>query len=299
MPDQQVLDYVTQSFGGGVATYLQRKNTGGAAGSKGIQYENLYAVYHISRMVPFINLDETKRLNISTQTLDFVDDLIIEDRFASSRRQYQLKNTDNVAWGAGKNKICDDFRYQKRVNKHIGIEHTRLALVVPNQSKAKALRKHQPTDINGFSRVEHFGFAETLSATLQVEPKLYESLADLCVKPEPSKIDRLGSLIMGEWVARLGAPCTIEEIWEGVKRHQPNYLAYATQTELKPEVNKLLVQIPGFTFRLEKGFFVWQYRECDSGELNYPIDSEDFKEFQLQILAREPRDFEDMEDLLV
>lgn len=299
MPDQQILEYVEKTHGAPVAGYLQRKNIGGAAGSKGVLYENFYAVYHVARMVPYIGNAENDRLKISTQTLNFVDDLIVEDREAAAKRHYQLKNTASVAWGAGKNKICDDFKFQKSVNEAFNVRFTKTTLVVPSVIKANALRRNMPLAISSYSSVEQFGFGDTLSATLQVEPRLFNALAELCVEPEPSKVDRLGTLFIGEWVARLGTACSISDIWEGVKRHEPNYLAYETDTELKPEVDNLLVQIAGFKFRLEKGFFVWQFGDCDSGELSYPVDSKEFQEFQLQLLAREPRNFEELEELLV
>lgn len=88
MADQQILTFVEKEYGKDILSYLKNKNTGGAAGNKGILYENLYAVYQLARMVRDTANDN---LYISTQTLNFVDDLIIEDKNTDSKRHYQLK----------------------------------------------------------------------------------------------------------------------------------------------------------------------------------------------------------------
>lgn len=299
MSDQQIIDFVNQSFGTTVSEYLRNKNRGGSSGSKGNRYETFYAVYHIARIVPLLNQDQAGHVIFSTQTLSFVDDLIVEDLKRNSKRHYQLKNSPSVAWGVGKHKICDDFRYQKTLNDAFAVSSTRTCLVVPDKSRAKALAASLPRDISPYSEVDCFGVGNTLSHTLQIEPRLYDVLAQLCVEPEPSKVDRLGALIVGEWVGRQGDRCTVSDLWEGVMRHEPNYIARVPREGLLPEVSKILMQIRYFTYTIDKGFFVWQYGECDSGELDYPIGTDRFRDFQLELIAREPRTFAELEELLV
>lgn len=289
------LEISKQVCGPEASAYLANKHRGGKAGGEGVQYETWYAVYNAAKLVRETLQSGLPGPVLATQTLDFVDDLVILWREESLHQHFQLKNTESVSWNAGDHPIADDFRFQKLLNEHIGVSETSATLVLPCTTKVGRLEKSVPGDISTYSGVEKFAFGETLNHVLQTEPKLHDALADLCVNADFDKVERLGSLFVGEWVSTSGTPCNLKDLWKNVLRHQPNYVKSRSEVDISKNFSRVLMQIKGFHYTMDKGFFEWNYLDSDSGILEYTVESEKFYEFQKVIAAQEPSTFEELE----
>ncbi|MCK0162665.1 hypothetical protein [Marinobacter sp. S6332] len=281
------------------STYLANKHRGGKAGGEGVQYENWFAVYNAAKLVRDTIQNGLPAPYLSTQTMDFVDDFVILWNEDSCHQHFQLKNTENVSWSSGDHPIADDFRYQKLLNEGAGVGKTSSTLVLPCAEKAARLQRSIPEDISNYSAVEQFAFGETLNHLLQIEPKLRDALASLCVNADLDKIERLGSLFVGEWVSNCGTPCNLKDLWERVLRHEPNYVRSLSRVDILEKFEAILMQIEGFHYTMGQGFFEWSYLESDSGVLEYSVGSEKFSEFQRIIVMEEPSTFEELERHLI
>lgn len=80
----------------------------------------------------------------------------------------------------------------------------------------------------------------------------------------------------------------------------PNYLARLNVTEnLLPEVERIFSTITNFSFKIEKGYFSWQYHDFDSGTIPYSVDSKEFTAFQQEITSKRPKQFDELEGILL
>lgn len=287
-----------QTCGTDAAKYLQNKNRGGKAGSEGVHYENFFAICEAAELIGSSPQD-LSLLSLNTQTLDFVDDLMIrqenQNRSIENQRHFQLKNSTAVTWNAGKHPVSDDFRFQKQINDADEIPNTVTVLVVSCPNVEKNLADSIPNDIADHTELRHFAFSPTLNHQLQVEPRLRDALANLCVSPDLDKLERLGSLFLGEWTGSSGGSIRLDELWNKIRRHEPNYLRQPEHIDIRPEFDQILRHIEGFSYTVDSGFFEWQYRATDSGMLDYPVGSEQFDRLQTRVITDEPGTFEELE----
>ncbi|WP_211293274.1 hypothetical protein [Brunnivagina elsteri] len=68
---------IEELFGTQTAEYIQRKNTGGTSGSKGIRYEDIFAVYQLALLSRCV-IECNQEIHLLSQCFTFVDDLVID-----------------------------------------------------------------------------------------------------------------------------------------------------------------------------------------------------------------------------
>lgn len=295
------LEMAKEICGNEAFEYLKNKHRGGRAGGDGVLFETWYAIYNIAVLVKRLILEKNENSLpiLTTQTLDFVDDFTINWGKGLRRQHFQLKNSAGASWNSGKHPVAEDFRLQRRLNDGLGVAATSTTLVTSDYKNAQNLSDSMPADISPYSSVDQFAFGETLNHTLQVESRLQDALASLCVSADLDKLEKLGTLLIGAWVAKSGSPCSLDELWEGVLQHDPSYVRFTPTVDILKEFNRILMQIGGFTYTIDKGFFEWSFLGLDSGILGYPVSSEKFDEFQNVIVKEEPSTFEDLERHLI
>ncbi len=286
-------------FGPDTLKYLERKHRGGTSGAKGFRYEDYFAVYKLATLIPE-DVKEGSDLHVESQLKTFVDDVIVSDRINRSKHHFQLKNSTRVSWASGDHPIKEDFRMQKALNDSQWFRGTKTSLVCSDEGLSEQLAKKIPSDISSYTTVEHFGYAETLNASLQIEPKLSDALKNLCAFADTDKIERLGVLLLGAWSAHSGNTSKVSKLWEKVLEHEPNYVKSEDELAIPTTLNQILMQIEGFSYTIESGYFVWQVTDWHmEGVLPYPVKSEQFKEFSRKIMNLNPTQIDDLEDWLV
>jgi len=290
---------IGQLFGDETLEYFKRKCRGGASGAKGIVYENHFAVYQLAYLVPE-DLQVGSNVHVETQLDDFVDDIVVSDFKLRIRKHYQLKNSASVSWAGGDHPISDDFRMQKELNDHLCFSSTTTTLVCSDSARADRLSQQIPAEISNHSEVENFCYGETLNATLQIEPKLFDAIKNLCAFADTDKVERLGALILGVWSANCGQISSVSELWALVERYELNYVRSDGALTIPAALSTILMQINGFSYTIQDGYFVWKQAGLHmEGTFPFPIDSKQFEELSSKIVEVSPTEIEDLEDLLV
>lgn len=291
--------HVEQLFGADVLGYFKNKQTGGEANQKGSRYENLFSIMQLAELFYLLADNNTDDIEIHAQALGFVDDLLILDKLHSSYRHFQLKNSVNISWGAAFKSICDDFHKQKLLNDYLGIKNTRISLVCSDLSKVETLKKNIPNSIASFSDAIFFPATGTVNQLILTHKEFKGLLEQICLSKESDKLEALAIIMLGHWESHKTTMVSVAELFSSLQRIFPNYLAKTTTIELLPEVVNIFAGIIHFDYKIEKGYFNWSYGGLDFGSLPYPVDSNDFIEFQRKVIAEHPNQFSELEGILL
>ncbi|MEC4816790.1 MAG: hypothetical protein SAK29_26505, partial [Scytonema sp. PMC 1069.18] len=288
-------------FGTQAVEYIQRKNTGGISSSKGIQYEDIFAVYQLALLSRCV-IECKKEIYILSQCFVFVDDLVIDNKSETFLRHYQLKNSLNVNWGEGDRSIGDDFKKQYFLNKSLERE-SEISLVVSSEELKERLQTNMPNSIKSYSRVLYFCFEKTLPTIIDKEKNFRLSLEYLCAfeHPEPDKLECLASVLLGAWASSDKSNVSIMDILKKAQDFIPSYIrSFQAEWQIDAEVENILSTIDGFTYNLTRGFLHWEFQNgLDEGTLSYSIETERFKRFQELIKKNCPTSFEELEVFLI
>lgn len=294
-------EQIEKLFGSQALKYIQHKNTGGINSSKGIRYEDIFAVYQLALLSRCV-IECNKKIYFLSQCYTFVDDLVINCDNEITLRHYQLKNSSNVSWGEGEKTISDDFKKQYCLNKAI-FRESELSLVVSCQELQGRLHINMPNEIRDYSKVIYFCFENSLSKTILKDSSFRVSLEYLCAfdNPEPDKLECLASVLLGAWTASDKSNVTVLDILKKAQDFIPSYIrSFKSEWQLDAEVEKILSEIHGFTYNLTRGFLHWRFQHgLDEGTLSYSIETERFRRFQELIKKNSPTSFEELEIFLI
>jgi len=291
--------HVEQLFGTDVLSYFKNKQTGGEANQKGSRYENLFSIMQLAELFYLLIDNNADDIEIHAQALGFVDDLLVLDKFHSSYRHFQFKNSVNIAWGTALKSICDDFHKQKQLNDYLGVKNTRISLVCSDLTKVETLKKNIPNSIAGFSQAIFFPAADTINQLILIHEEFKRLLEQICLSKESDKLEALAIILLGHWESHKTTVVSVAELLSSLQRIFPNYLAKTTTIELLPDVVTIFAGIIHFDYTIEKGYFNWSYGGLDSGIIPYPVDSNDFVEFQRKVIAKHPNQFSELEGILL
>ncbi|MBE9189380.1 hypothetical protein IQ230_03170 [Gloeocapsopsis crepidinum LEGE 06123] len=293
---------IRELFGDKDLKYLKNKNRGGSNNTKGNTYENYFAVYRIALLSPEV-LEEHKEIQISSQVLAFVDDLIIEYVNENIIWHYQLKNSSDITWDKGKKtnqSIADDFHKQYQLNKSQSKE-SELHLVVSYQYLLDKLKADIPTSLEQYSRVIYFPYEDSLEEVLKKEDSFRHAIEYLCAfdNPDPDKIECVASVLLGAWTSSTKSN-SVKDILKKAQASTPSFIrSFSKEWQLDPEVENILSKIEDFQYNLTKGFLHWKYKDgLDLGTFPYSCDTEQFRKFQQCIKKRKPTCFDELEEFL-
>ncbi|GAB1538620.1 hypothetical protein NUACC21_12820 [Scytonema sp. NUACC21] len=294
-------EQIENLFGTQAVEYIQRKNAGGISSSKGIQYEDIFAVYQLALLSRCV-MEENQDIIFFNQCFAFVDDLVIDCKNEALLRHYQLKNSSSVSWGEGEKSIYDDFQKQYHLNKSI-FRESELWLVVPSEELQERLLVSMPDNIKNYSKILYFCFEKSLSKIIAKENNFRRSLEYLSAfeNPDPDKLECLAAVLLGAWVASDKSNVSIMDILKKTQDFIPSYIrSFQTELQLDPEVDKILSAIDGFTYNLTRGFLRWEFQNgLDEGTLSYSIETKRFQKFQKLIKKNKPSSFEELEVFLI
>jgi len=125
-------------------------------------------------------------------------------------------------------------------------------------------------------------------------------LGNICFSNDIDKLEALAKLILAHWVDKKTTLFSVNELLSTLEATFPNYLARSNvATNLIPEVERIFSMITHFSFKIEKGYFSWQYHDFDSGTIPYSVDSKEFIAFQQEITSKYPRQFDELEGILL
>ncbi len=295
------LEQIEELFGEEALTYLNNKNRGGEINQKGNTYENFFTVYQLAKLSETV-LEEGTVIQLMSQVLAFVDDLIIDYQSEAPLQHYQLKNAKTLSWGTGLRSIADDFHKQHQLNQRIS-RACELILVVSNQTLQVELGAAMPSILRPFSGVLHFPYYPNLFQVIEASPDFRAAIAYLSAfdDPEPDKVETVATVLLGAWVSSSREGVSVREILYKARQLNSSYIrSFSQDLQLDPEVEKILDRIKDFTYNLTKGFLHWQYRDgLTEGTLPYSIETEQFRRFQDLIKRQRPLTFEELESFLI
>ncbi|MEM8723361.1 MAG: hypothetical protein AAGE84_29430 [Cyanobacteria bacterium P01_G01_bin.39] len=179
-----------------------------------------------------------------------------------------------------------------------------VCLVVSDKDCCDWLENNMPSEIHHFSRVEHFGFAESLSKVLLLETDFIEHIKYLCAldDPEPDKLECVASVLCAAWSHSEKSRISVMELLTKAQTPYPSYirsLELDKEDILRPEVKDILDNIPGFSYKLSKGFLHWSFLNYGKGSFPCSYETEEFRRFQERVIKYNPVIFDDLENLLV
>ncbi len=292
---------VESLFGSKAVEYLQRKNTGGTSSSKGIKYEDIFAVYQLALLSRCV-IECDKEIYLSSQCFAFVDDLVIDCKNEIALRHYQLKNSSSVTWGEGEKSICDDFDKQYQLNKLISRE-SELLLVLSSEELKEKLSKEIPVNIQNYSKVIYFYYDDSLLKIIGKEPDFKRSIEYLCAfdNPAPDKLECVASVLLGAWISSNKSTALVMDILRKAQQYIPSYIrCFQSNLQLDPEVERILSNIEDFTYEVTKGFLCWDFQNgLEEGILSYSLESDKFQKFQELLKKNCPNSFDELEVFLI
>ncbi|MCK5353797.1 MAG: hypothetical protein KAJ63_01660, partial [Methyloprofundus sp.] len=239
-------------------------------------------------------------IDISAQAEAFVDDLLISYQKHNIQHHFQLKTKQAVSWGKGLKSIGDDFYKQKLLNDHLDIDRTRTVLVCSNREKAARLQANIPKNIVDFSEVIFFPEVDTINHLILIDDRFKTLIGHICFSNDIDKLEALAKVILAHWVDKKTTLSSVNEILSSLESTFPNYLARTNiAVNLLPEVERIFSAMTDFSFKIEKGYFSWRYHDFDSGTIPYSVDSKEFTAFQQEIASKSPRQFNELEGILL
>lgn len=253
-------EQIRQLFGSDILVYLENKNRGGISGEKGNTYENFFAVYQLAKLSEGV-IENQRKINFYSQTIAFVDDLIIICQDDTTVGHYQLKNRTDVAWGNGLQSITDDFTKQYALNQSMSRE-SKLYLVVSSQELKLRLTESLPAAIKAYSQVLHFPYESSLVKVIAQQPDFQEAIEYLCAfeNPSPDKIECVAAVLLGAWVSSNKSGVSVKEILMKAQQSTPSFIrSFSQEWQLDPEVESILSKVEGLSYNLTKGFLHWEY----------------------------------------
>lgn len=277
--------------------YLKNKHKGGLNNEKGNKYENYFIVYKICHYLSqFDNID---KIYFSTQTEDFIDDLLInlDENFT----YFQLKSTNKLTWGNGKKikSLASDF-YLQRKKSLIDNKKSNFRLVISNDDLRIKLNTSRPKSIKSVLEVLHFEYHEDLNSMIKKNNSFHDSLCKIMNIDAPSidKLESLASTVYGAWGASTCKEVSIKEIFEKIKINQVSFIRSKDVLDISDELDQVLSNILGFRFIIENNFIKWTFKNTDSGILRFEIGSDEFQQIEQQILDIRPTNFTNLEEII-
>lgn len=246
------------------------------------------------------NGEDKQDLEIFVQAEAFVDDLLVVYKKHNSQHHFQLKTSPRVNWGNGAKSISDDFYKQKELNNALKVENTQVFLVCSSEEKMLSLKKCTPKSIIDFTDVIFFPEAETINQLLFIHEEFKTLMGNLCFSKDTDKLEALAKIILAHWVDKKTTLSSVNDLLSSLENIFPNFLAKTNvSVHLLPEVERIFSTIVHFSYKIEKGYFSWWYGECDSGSIPYSVDSKNFIAFQQEVASKRPRQFDELEGILL
>lgn len=289
-------------LGDQAAQYAANKHRGGSGGNKGTRYEDYFIVCKVVEAAVAL-LDDPTASNpiVQSQVYGFVDDVRIAD--ASGTGYFQLKNKGTASWTAGTHPLVTDFAHQAALATYLGEPSPYTNLVLSSAELAAAMLNDIPDMIRHHTNVLYFPWYSTFNRHVLEHDELRQQLAKLATTdnaPNDVLTGILGALLMACLVKPEGA--TILELLTEANRMFPSQLRLMPAEQnwehyLLDDFHSVLAKVEGLVYGAKRGFFYWSGFGT-SGVFGSNVLSDEFKEFQNDIVQFKPKTFEEFEKFL-
>ncbi|PTU67161.1 hypothetical protein DB032_20630 [Chromobacterium sp. Panama] len=307
------LDVARDLLGEKIASYLANKHRGGQNGRKGTVFEDWYAAYHLAKQI-YLHIVEGNAESVcfEGQCVAFVDDLAVYR--VESTEFYQLKNAGALSWLSGDHPLSEDFRMQVILSKAVNQPDPVTMLVCSDDAVAEQMEGSVPDSIEAHTQVEHFPYdaSESTYAALTCNSLLRDAIARISrhdgVEATVSNIGNTFDILLGAWRSLGVGRHSIESVINSCMESQPAAFRLAVSDEeirarLPVEFADVLDSVPGLSYGIVRGYFVWSYstasgRKLSSGSPRYSCCDREFEHFCDRVLERRPSTIDELEELL-
>jgi hypothetical protein len=297
---------IASHFGVREVKRVQKRHIGGKAGQKGTRFEDFFAAYKLAEHLAHSyasgsgRFRDRTRTEIHSQVFAFVDDVVVEHKKTRIVEHYQLKNAKSVSWKSGSPSISDAFKKQRDLCAYKGLKG-HLYLVVPTNALRRNLDKKRISYKVSCDGVLQFPFNK-FDVLVQSYRPFREAL--ITVTPfslphiETDKLVTLARLILAIWIS---APnrLTVKKLAIHLRSTQCAFVRPMTPFLPMPVgVERILGRIPGFRFKLQKGFLFWSCGSVNNGVYPHNATTRQFRNLMNRIKKSRPRTFGDIEEQL-
>jgi hypothetical protein len=289
---------ITACCGKRAAIYAGNKARGGHSNKKGSRYEDFFAAHKVAEIIVSCLGNGGVWPILREQVLAFVDDLVVST--ASANDYHQLKNTESLSWTSKPHSIADDFELQFKLSTHLGEQGPTTSLVVSSEALANELAGTMPVGIKAHSNVKFFPYM-VLRRLATEFPELKENLSLLTrvANPQGDELaNAYGALIVGlmqhDGGSVLGVLEAAQSTSPALLRLMPSQMS---SVKLDANFLNVLAQIPHLKYCAERGFFEWSAYGT-SGVLEFNCLDEKFTRFEARVVKKNPKCFDDFEELL-
>jgi hypothetical protein len=241
--------------------------------------------------------EDPERTTVLAQSRSVIDDVAVLRMRSRIVEHYQLKNSKRVSLGSGKDSLMPDFKNQLTLSKAAGWK-PKLILVVSSIS----LKTSLVTKARRKLSIRFFPYRPKLQELIRVCPDLREALIELSpfdrTNAPSEKLLTLATYVLGHWSASSNR-VSVKQLMMRLDKDASAFARPRHGSRHFPEdVKRLLDRIEGFEFSIKKGFFVWKYRERDSGIFPSHCWTSRYKQLLAQIRIKKPILFTDLEGML-
>ena len=155
-----------------------------------------------------------------------------------------------------------------------------------------------PTKLSKHSSVEPFPWLGSLNAHCIHHLRFKQLAEQLCAFTDTDKVNALVKCILACWAATNKKDIRLSQIINDVRKIGYSYLRSSVPLILRDEVARILMAIPGFQFEVVHGYLSWTFSATDRGQIQYPIDSTEFRNIEDEIIAKQPATFDDLEPVI-
>lgn len=284
------------------SNYLRNKHSGGAINQRGNDYEISFACLKIMQLIDRFR-PHLSKIVVSSQGKGYVDDFWIKNLIHGEPEEtcYQIKTSQKLNWGNSKKQgtLSFDFHEQKNSLTKRGISF-HLELVVSNKKVFKLMKYNLPKTLSRTCTIYHYPWDMTIESQVQYCKAFRQAVTALCALPDTDKLQSLACQFVGAWVACGRRNISLDSLFNKVNTiGGMAFLKSPIPLDLSPQLEAILNAIPNFKYQLHHGYVVYYYGITDSGSIPYMINSQEFRNIEIEIIAKRPVTFADLETIIL
>jgi hypothetical protein len=136
-------------------------------------------------------------------------------------------------------------------------------------------------------------------ALLKTNSDFKNVITRICAIKNPNldKLEVVATILLGVWDASSKTNVRIADFYQGCIHLNPNYIV-GSEHVLPLDVESISTSIPGFSFEVQNSYINWTYNISDTGVIVYPVGSQNFLQWENELVASKPVTFEDLEPFL-